>query len=148
MKSPIFFPPPRYVPALPDLGPAAAEAMPIRELCAAAGVVCKASGAWVLRPIQVIPDAADSGQAGLVVSEPGGGAAQVHVPSGLDDRDAARYALLVLAYSGMDLVARASVAGQPWARPMGRPGRPRKPGAKTNAQRQREFRARRASRVA
>lgn len=70
--------------------------------------------------------------------------AQITVPAALNDRDAARYALTVLAYSLFDGVARASVAGQPWSRPAAPKGRPKLGRARSNAERQHAYRQRRA----
>lgn len=108
---PFFLPPPAYVARLGDAGEAHPD-MTLRELCARAQTPCRASGAWALRKVRLT----SRGKPGSSRVEPLNGPVEIVVPDGLDDRDAARYALCVLAYSVLDGVARASVARQPWAR--------------------------------
>lgn len=114
-RPPLFLPIPEIVSCLPAEG---GDFVSLKELCALAQTPCKASGAWTQRPIRWIR----SGVAGSALVEPEPGRAQISVPEHLSDRDAARYALTVLAYSLFDLVARASVAGQPWSRPASQRG--------------------------
>ena len=134
MPLPAFFPQPRYVPKLPRAG-----ALPVAALCEQAGVACAALGAWTQRPILI----ADGGIAPWIKAEPGHwGAVEIGVPA-IKTTIAARaqWALGVLAYVMFDGVARASIAGAPWAR-VERPSGP-SPAAKrpqTSAERQRKFR--------
>ena len=62
MSIPLFFPPILYVPRLH----LSARAKSLRALCRSAGVVCKASGVWTERIVDLIP-ASDL----RIVAEPG-----------------------------------------------------------------------------
>jgi hypothetical protein len=136
MSTPIFYPTPRIVQRVDTSG-----AMTLRELLSLAGAPCRASGRWTERLVRIAP-----GIAGIE-REPGDwGAVRIGVHAGLSTRDAARYAAAAMAYGLMDLVARESLRGQPWARPAPARGRPRTGTAMTNRERQRLYRARHASR--
>lgn len=114
------------------------RAFTLESLCAAAGVPCRASGAWTQREVGVVAAAEP-----VVEAQPGSwGRVKVGVPPAYSrhPRDAARFALAVMAYVLMDPVARASVRGITWARP-GQRGRP-VVGAQSNRDRQRVHRAR------
>ncbi|HEY7954685.1 MAG: hypothetical protein ACHQ17_10785 [Polyangia bacterium] len=137
MSIPLFLPPARIVEHLDDR-----RAIPLRELLAAAGVPCRATGRFTDRLVCVVP-----GKPGLIEREPGDWAAvRIGVPSGLSARNAARYASAVMAYGLMDLVARESLRGQLWARPTPPRGRPARGLALTGVERQRNYRARRLRR--
>jgi hypothetical protein len=135
MPTPLFFPPPRYRAVLPL---PAAGTVSVRELCAAAGVPCRASGGWTERRIQVVrADGYD------IEAEPGGwGTVRIAVPRRLKPGEAYRHALAALAFGLMDLVARESIRGQRWARPAPPRGRPATGTAWSNAERQRAYRHR------
>lgn len=114
------------------------QAFTLESLCAAAGVPCRASGAWTRREVGVVSTAEP-----VIEAQPGSwGRVKVGVPPAYSGRprDAARFALAVMAYVLMDPVARASVCGSAWARP-GQRGRP-VVGAQPNRDRQRAHRAR------
>lgn len=135
MTTPLFYPPPRYRAALPL---PAAGTLSVRELCALAGVRCRASGGWTERRIQVV-----RADGYAIEAEPGGwGAVRIAVPRRLKPIEAHRHALAALAFGLMDLVARESIRGQPWARPAPPRGRPATGIARTNAERQRAHRRR------
>ena len=137
MATPIFYPPPRY-----ELAPGRARAKIYRlhELCAAAGVTCRASGDWIRRRVFV-----RMGGEYDICAQPGyRGDVVVTVPAG-KEKPAARQALAALAYGLFDGVAREGIRGAPWAHPTAPPGRPRSGQAKTTAERQRAFRQRQAS---
>ena len=114
MSIPLFFPPVRYVPRL-TLSP---RATTLRALCESAGVICKASGAWTERVVDVI----EAGALGIT-AQPGDEApVQISVPKG-GRRERARLALAAMAYGLHDLVAKQSIRGEPWtciALPRGR----------------------------
>lgn len=133
----IFFPAPRYRPRLDH--PVAAT---VRQLCERAGVPCKASGAWCDRGVSW-----ETGPELAIMAEPGY-TGQVHVVLPADKarggRAVARNLLLVLAYGLHDGVAKESVRGVDWARRITPRGRPPALRAKSNAQRQREWRERHA----
>jgi hypothetical protein len=136
---PLFMPPKRIVPTLRLRG-----ATTIAELCEAAGVACRASGAWTQREI-----ALERADEPAVEVEPGSwGRVRVGVPPAhaRTARERARFALAVLAYALMDTVARESIRGCEWARP-GQRGRPAT-GGLSNRQRQAAFRARKRARAA
>lgn len=123
MPLPLFFPPVRYVKALDR-----SAAVPLERLCAMAGASCKASGAWTQRPVIV----RDAGHATpWIHAEPGEwNAVEIGVPSLKSDRERARWALGAMAFMLFDGVARASIAGEPWARiarPRGRSPASRRP---------------------
>ena len=134
MSLPAFFPQPRYMPTLPRTG-----ALPLATLCETAGVPCAAAGAWTQRRIVL----ANGGAAPWIKAEPGDwGTVSIGVPASKTTPTArAQWALGALAYVMFDGVARASIAGAPWAK-VERPTGPN-PAAKrpqTNAERQRKFR--------
>ena len=132
----MFFPCPRYTPHLH-----CRRTVTLSVLCQAAGVSCRATGLWTERPVEVV--VAVEGARPSVEAQPGlSGAVRVTTPVGLNEREAARYALAALAYALFDLVARQSIRGAAWARPTLPKGRARSGQAKSNAVRQRAFRAR------
>jgi hypothetical protein len=130
---PLFFPAPKFVPAF-----GRAHALTLREVCERAGVACRASGAWTLRPICIVAGGSIS-----VTAEPGSwGAVRVEVPRGSTRQTAARLALGALAYSLMDSVARESIRGAAWAKPAPPRGRPSAGTALNVRERQRRLLAR------
>ncbi len=135
MGLPVFFPLPTYVPSIPRTSHS------IAQLCELAGVECQALGRWTERP--VLLRRGKRGQIPRIIAEPDDfGAVAITVPENMGTpRDQARWALGALAYVLFDGVARASVAGTPWSRaslPVGR--QPAAARARTNAERQRQFR--------
>lgn len=113
--------------------------MALRDLCERAKVVCRASGDWTLRPVRI-----SRGERLLVVREPGGwGAVEITLPN-IDPKSvkAAQMALEVMAYGEMDLVARESIKGAAWAKPVTRRGRPKSGMALSAWERQRAARQR------
>ena len=130
MNAPLFTAIPAYVPTL-----SARNATPVRALCDQAEIPCKASGEWTQRLIVL-----HRGEGYRIVAEPGGyGIVHITVPKTLSTRDAARHALIALAYELMDGVARESVRGYLWARPAAKRGRPMSGTRKTVRERQRKF---------
>jgi hypothetical protein len=133
MSIPLFFPPVDYVPRLR----LSKQALSLRALCGAAGVSCKASGAWTERIVDVIPY-----RNLQIVAEPGDWSpVQISVP-GVSGRAAARLALAVMAYAVHDLVAKQSISGVAWRRISAPRGRIASGTALSVAERQRRFRAR------
>ena len=134
MSIPLFFPSPRY-----ELAPSRARAKLYRlyELCAAAGVPCRATGDWIDRRVFV-----RTGKDYEIRAQPGhSGDVVVTVPDARE-KEAARQALAAMAYGLCDGAARESIRGAPWARANAPPGRPRSARARTSAERQRAFRSR------
>ncbi len=129
-----FYPIPIYRHRLPRDG-----ARPIRALCDAAGVPCRASGPWAERPVRLT-----RGEVAAIIVEPGGyGQIEIRLAPGVRQTpaDEARYALCALAYGLLDGVARATIAGQLWARLTAPRGRPVTGAALSTAERQRRFKA-------
>ena len=133
MSIPLFYPVAKIVAKID-----CSNAISLKEVCAAAGVSCRASGDWTERSVVI-----EQGQPGIgIVVEPGyKGAVLIGLPQ-MSEKSAARIALGALAYGLMDLVARESIRGASWARLSAPPGRPKKLGAKSNSQRQRNFQMR------
>jgi hypothetical protein len=130
MRMPLFFPTARIVVALELERP-----VTLAELATAAGVQCRASGPWVNRKVVLVPGA------DFIEREPSDwGGVRIGVPSECSPRDQARYAIGVLAYGVMDVVARQIVAGQSWSRPALPKGRKRTGRALSPRQRQRKKR--------
>lgn len=123
MSLPLFFPAVRYVKSL-----VRTNATTLEDLCAKAGVDCKASGPWTQRLVMV--HSAGERQP-WVHAEPGDwNAVEIGAPVSKDEVALARWALGALAFMLFDGVARASIAGEPWARierPRGRVPGPRRP---------------------
>ena len=141
MSLPVFFPPIRYQRAIAERG------VPLVALCQRAGVECKAVGRWVNR--EIVMRRADAPGDECIIREPGDWQkVMVVTPVGVAaTRAQARWVLGALAYAVFDGVARASIAGQPWARaalPRGPATARRAPIA--NAERQRRFRQRQRGR--
>lgn len=137
MSLPVFFPPVRFQRAIVESG------IPLSALCQLAGLHCKAIGRWVNREIVVRQANASAEES--IVCEPGDWQkVLIATPIGVaNDQARARWALGALAFAIFDGVARASIAGQPWARaamPRG-PSTPKRV-AMSNAQRQRRWRQR------
>ena len=129
MKIPLFFPIPLLVSTI-DVQ----DALPLHVWIDRAGVPCRASGRWIDRPVVAAPNTQTQ-------REPGDwGAVRVGVPQGLSSQDEARYVVVVMAFSVMDLVARESIRGAAWARPSPPPGRAPTGLAKSNRERQRTHR--------
>jgi hypothetical protein len=125
------YPIPRFVPKLGK-----ARSIGLDELCAQAGVPCRATGRFAHRPVQLL-----MGDAGAIEAEAGGwGAVRITVPPKYSEA-AARYALGAMAYALCDVVARESIRGQPWAKPQTPPGRKKTGTALTSLERQRRFQA-------
>ena len=126
-----FIPPIRYVALLPTQ-----KSRTTRELCAHAGVPCRASGAWTERRIQI----AYSGTI-KISAEPGDwGVVRIEVPvKGVKKRS--QMALYILAYGLHDLVAKQSIIGAAWAVVKAPRGRPSRGCALSSRDRQRRFRA-------
>lgn len=133
MSIPLYFPIPRYVARLAS----GSSYRPLRYWCEVAGVRCKASGAWVERPVQVL-----AGPVAIIAEASPGNRVAIRGPRNADRVSLARYALGALAYALMDGVARESIRGADWARPAARVGRPRTGRARNARERQRLFRAR------
>lgn len=132
IKIPLFFPAARIVKSVDVTG-----SVKLSELLRRAGAPCRASGRWSERLVVIAP-----GESGIE-REPGDwGAVRIGVPSDLGEVDAARFAASAMAYGLMDLVARESIRGAYWARPAAPRGRPPTGRALSNAERQRNFRAR------
>jgi len=132
MSIPLFFPAVKYLPNL-----VLRDSITIKELCAHAGITCRASGSWTSRKVEIVH--ADSLS---VIAEPGDwGNVIIQMP--LHERQQrARLALAVLAYGMHDLVAKQSVAGLAIMR-LGPPkGRRKAARAMSVAERQRRFRER------
>jgi hypothetical protein len=135
MRMPLFFPPAKIKRRVDRRG-----AVPLRDLISQSGATCRASGAWVKRLVSVVRDGV------FIEKEPGDWTpVRIGVPAGLSDRDAARFAVAAMAYGVMDLVARESIRGEPWASPSMPAGRPRSGTAKSASARQRAYRARRVA---
>jgi hypothetical protein len=131
MSTPLFYPQPQYLPVL-----LFEQAITIRELCEQAGVPCRASGAWTERKVEIREGSF------AIHAEPGDwGGVRIFLPPGTQ-RKRARCALSVLAYALHDLVAKQSIVGAQWAGPEIPRGRQRSGQAKSNAERQKSFRAR------
>jgi len=111
---PLFFPDTEYVPHLAREG-----TIPLHALCEECGVSCRASGAWIERPILLVRATQDFPY-GRLRAEPGyRNAVEVSVPNHYCDtrQSMARYALGALAYSNLrDLVSRESIRNAPWAK--------------------------------
>jgi hypothetical protein len=130
---PLFFPPVRYRASLDRVG--RGLRLTVEQLCARAGVPCRASGAWVDRPVIVC-----LGERAGIEAEPGDWSpVRVVVPTGVAAQRY-RWALGAMAYAVHDPVARESVRAAPWARPAMPRGRPRRGAALSGAQRQRRHR--------
>ena len=123
MALPLFFPNLRDVKAVDRSG-----AVPLQELCVQAGTQCKALGQWTQRLV-VVRDAGEAQP--WIHAEPGDwNPVEIGVPPLKTDADRARWALGAMAFVVFDGVARASIAGEPWAkieRPRGRAPGPRRP---------------------
>jgi hypothetical protein len=138
MFTPLFFPPARIVPYVERTG----QVFTLRELLASAEAPCRASGRWTER--QILLAVGDD----EVLREPGEwGLVRIGIKERSTERDAARYALLVLAYSLMDIVARESIRGECWTKPSSPRGRPRTGTARSNAQRQQTLRSRQREKI-
>ena len=150
MSTPLFFPIVQYVPRL-ELR----NSLSIRELCSNAGVACRASGVWTERKVevicgmraQVLAEPGDWGSVKITIaSKPGASFPAVArswslgMPVSRTEREQARYALAVLAFSLHDLVAKESIKGQPWLQVSPPKGRPRTGKALTTRERQIRYR--------
>lgn len=108
----------------------------LSELCRAANISCAASGKWTQRKVDIVYS-----NKLRIFAEPGDwGAVRIAIAR-TTRADEARVALIILAYSLQDLVAKQSIKGIAWGKvPLPR-GRKRTGKALTNAERQRLFRA-------
>lgn len=134
MSIPLFFPAVAYVQKLVLKRP-----KNLRQICRSAGVVCKASGPWTERKVEMV-----RGKALRILAEPGDWSALQIETSVSGTKQQAQLALAVLAYGMNDLVAKQSLVGQEWQRLRPPRGRPRKERALSARERQRRFRKRRA----
>jgi hypothetical protein len=131
MSMPLFFPPATYVPGLTLRAP-----ISLRELCARAGVECRASGSWTERQIELV-----NAVTLKIAAAPGDwGEVRLELPR-IGKLSQARLALAALAYGLHDLVAKESIRGAEWARVTPPRGRPKTGQALTNRERQRRYRA-------
>lgn len=135
MALPLFFPCVNYKPQVDRTG-----AITIERLCELSKVRCAAFGSWVNRQVVLVPNHSKDG---LVEAEPGDwNVVLIGIPTRYKtETSQARWALGVMAYVMFDGVARASIAGQPWA--VIEQSRGRRPGIrrpKTNAERQSAWR--------
>lgn len=129
----LLYPPAEIVRSLSTAGSTS-----LRELCATAGVPCRASGAWTGRKVRLV-----RGSALRIRKEPGDeGAVEITLPAPavIGGRQAARMALGAMAYGLMDPVARESIRGAEWTRPAPPRGRPRTSVTISNRERQRRLR--------
>lgn len=130
MSIPLFFPAVTYVRRL-----SLARPITLRQLCRCAGVVCRASGPWTERKIEIV-----RGKTLGFVAEPGDwGALRIQTPT-TGVRQRSRLALAVLAYGMHDLVAKQSLLSHPWRRLRPPRGRPRRKRPLSACERQRRFR--------
>ncbi len=130
MSTPLFIPAVTYVRKL-----ALERPITLRQLCRRAGIICRASGPWTERKVEIV-----RGETLRIFAEPGDwGALQIQTPV-TGTRTRARLALEILAYGVHDLVARQSLLAHegPGLRPPR--GRPRKAHALNARERQRRFR--------
>ena len=133
MSIPFFYPPVIYVRELSQKTP-----FTIRQLCQQAGIVCKASGSWADRLVEIV-----RGKDIKIVAEPGDWG-KIRIEMQNDQRmQQARLALAVLAYGMHDLVAKQSISGHDWANLAPPRGRPKKARALSVSERQRRFREKR-----
>lgn len=127
-----FLPPPAYVRQIFDT----ASFQSLKEWCEQAHIPCKASGDWTNQRLGLIDKALlcieiDSlGQIGI------GG-----LESGKTPTKIAQDVLCIAAYHLHNLVAKESVRGYLWAKVTAPTGRVRQVRVKSNAERQRTFRA-------
>lgn len=129
---PLFFPPVTYLKGL-----TAGSFLSLEQLCERAGVVCRASGAWTEREVQIV-----FAENFRLFAEPGDwGRVRIEVPC-RGQLKQARLALAALAYSMQDLVAKQSVRGEAWLSLKPPRGRPKRGQALTGKERQRKFRQR------
>ena len=133
MQMPFFIPIPKIVPLLK-----LKHGRPLREHCAKAGVVCRGSGAWTQRLVEV-----RFGAKLQILIEPGDwGAVLITAPTKAAS-EKSRLALYILAYGLHDLVAKESIRNTPLSEVTPPLGRPRISRALTNRERQKRFRERR-----
>ena len=138
MSIPFFFPPPRYVKTLPVQS--GQDFYTLSSLCEELGIPCRASGEWTQR--NVIVTVLDSEQDISIYACPGAeGTVQIILPEQYKPV-ALQVALTVMAYVLHDLVAKQSIAGQPWNRIAPPKGRPRSKRSFTTKERQRAYRLR------
>lgn len=127
-----FLPPPTYVRQILDTS----SFQTLNEWCEQAQIPCKASGGWTNQRLGLIDKASlcieidQSGQIGI------GGLKFGETPTTI-----ARYVLCIAAYHLHNLVAKESVRGRSWAKVTAPKGRVPQARVKTNAERQRTFRA-------
>lgn len=132
MSTTFFIPPPKYLQRLELVNP-----LDIAALCERVGIRCQASGAWINRRIEI-----KHGSELFVEAEPGDwGAIRITMPKTTKLAEA-KLALVVLAYSLNDLVARQSVKGHDFARVPIPKGRIKTGRALSNAERQKLYRER------
>lgn len=133
MSLPVFFPSAQICGSLPR-----GRRVTLQALCKRAGIKCRVSGPSTKRPLSI-----GTSPVVKVVREPGhDGAVWIGMPKGTTRRRAL-LALGTLAYGVFDYAARECLRGLPESRAGVGPGRPRKPGALTAAERQQRHRARR-----
>ncbi len=133
MALPLFFPIPKNVETLPEGGES------LRAWCDAAGVVCRASGAWVERRVIGMPSIEPA-----IRRVPLNGAVEIGVPAhhAKSRQSIARYVLGAMAFAIFDHVARETIRGREWSKIEAPRGRRKSGVAQSNRLRQANFRRR------
>lgn len=109
MALPLFYPLVKYVKSLDRTG-----AVPIALPCEQAGTTCKAMGPWTQRLV-IVRNAGS--KAPWIHVEPGDwNAVEIGAPPMPDETARAQWALGAMAFAVFDGVARASIAGEHWAK--------------------------------
>jgi hypothetical protein len=109
----------------------------LATLCKRAEAICKASGAWTGRKVEIC-----HGDQLMIEAEPGDWGSVRITMNERSPESEARYALLVLAHVFHDVAARQSVCGYDWARIPPPRGRIKTGKAMSNSRRQRLYRER------
>lgn len=112
MSIPLFFNPPTYVKSIPTLD--GDDEVSLFDLCGKLATPCRASGAWIQRPVYLRKDS--TLHSPLIFAEPRNGPVLIILPESLWE-NRWQIALSIMAYAMFDLVARQSIIGQPWNRP-------------------------------
>lgn len=111
MSLPVFFPIPRYSNRLSEDG-----ARPLSEICALAGIPCRASGMMARRLVVVLPSN-EGGQPSIQARATTWGVVHIRVPAQVKtERGRARYALGALAFGLHDVAAKESIRRMRWSR--------------------------------
>lgn len=126
-----------FVERIPSEKAQKSKSWTLRQLCMAADVPCRATGAFTQRRVFVAP-----GRHLEVTAEASPKTAVlIRMPYQMR-AEQARQALGVLAYQLMDPVARESIRGAAWAKFAPKRGRPRTGKARNNRERQRRHQSR------